>query len=173
VLFRLAHTLYFDATTQDRALLDALQTVLAHEDAHGDWLPATVEVDLSFASEQWQRIILVRTDRGRRIARRHFEVCVFSNLANALKSGDVAVRASDAFADYRGQLLSWSECEPRVAEYCQELGIPSFGPTGGSSYIVEPTRLISTATAGLFVGSAEGDGLLCETSNPAAGRNAA
>lgn len=104
VLFRFARTVHFEATMQDRALLAALQIVLAHEGTHGDWLPATVKVNLSFESEQWQRTILVRTDSGRRIARRHFEVCVFSNLATGLKSGDVAIRASDAYADYRGQL---------------------------------------------------------------------
>ena len=74
---------------------------MLHEDARGDWLPKSVEVDLSFASEQWQRTVLTRTDKGQRIARRHFEVCVFSSLANALKSGDVAIRGSDAYADCR------------------------------------------------------------------------
>ena len=98
MLFRLARTLAFDATTNDRALLKALQTLLAHEDANGDWLPADVEVDLSFASEQWQRAVLARVDRRRRSARRHFEVCVFSSLATGLKSGDIAIRGSDAIS---------------------------------------------------------------------------
>jgi hypothetical protein len=122
VLFRLARTVAFDATTTDRALLKALQTLLAHEDAVGDWLPADIEVDLSFASE---RTVLARVDRRRRIARRHFEVCVFSNLATGLKSGDIAIRGSDAYADYREQLLPWSYCEPAVADYCGKLSIPS------------------------------------------------
>ena len=125
VLFRLARTVTFDTTTTDRALAKALQILLAHEDANGDWLPAAVEVDLSFASEQWQRTILASVDRRRRIARRHFEVCVFSNLATGLKSGDIAIRDSDAYADYREQLLPWSDCELAVADYCRQLSIPS------------------------------------------------
>jgi hypothetical protein len=48
---RLARTVAFDATTTDSALLKALQTLLAHENANGDRLPADVEVDRSFASE--------------------------------------------------------------------------------------------------------------------------
>jgi hypothetical protein len=36
-----------------------------------------VDVDLSFASEQWQRTVRARTNEGRRIVRRHFE-CAFS-----------------------------------------------------------------------------------------------
>ena len=35
-LFRLARTVTFDATTSDRALAEALQILLAHEDANGD-----------------------------------------------------------------------------------------------------------------------------------------
>jgi hypothetical protein len=52
----------------DRGVVDALQVVLAYEHAHGDWLPPAAHVDLAFASEQWQRTVLVRTDIGRRAA---------------------------------------------------------------------------------------------------------
>ena len=50
--------------------------VLGNEDRTGDYLPATVT--LAFASEQWQRTVLVRTDKGPKLARRHFEVCAFA-----------------------------------------------------------------------------------------------
>jgi hypothetical protein len=79
----MARTLHFEATTQERTVLQALEILLAHEDARGDWLPNSEKVDLSFASEQWQHTVLARTNKGQHIARRHFEVCVFSNLANA------------------------------------------------------------------------------------------
>ncbi|MBV9896502.1 MAG: DUF4158 domain-containing protein, partial [Chloroflexi bacterium] len=92
-LFRLARTLRLNSTTHDTSVLDALDVVLANEDRTGDLL--TVTVDLSFASEQWKRTILVRTPNGPRLARRHFEVCVFAALAATLKSGDVAVEGSD------------------------------------------------------------------------------
>jgi hypothetical protein len=121
----MARTLHFEATTQERTVLQALEILLAHEDARGDWLSKSEKVDLSFASDQWQHTVLARTNKVQHIARRHFEVCVFSNLANALKSGDVAVRGSDAYADYREQLLPWSECESQVDEYCRGLGIPA------------------------------------------------
>ena len=45
--------------------------------------------------------------------------------AAELKSGDLAVRGSEQYADYREQLLSWEACEPKVAEYCQKLGFPA------------------------------------------------
>src|SRR5260370_16204088 len=122
-LFRLAHTLRFVSTTRDTSVMDALELVLANEDRTGDLLRVTV--NLSFASEQWQRTVLVRTDKGPKLARRHFEVCAFAALAAALKAGDIAVEGSDAYADYREQLLPWSECEPQVADYCQAVELPA------------------------------------------------
>jgi hypothetical protein len=56
--------------------------------------------------------------------RQHLETCVFSYVAEELKSGDLCVAGSEQYADYRDQLLSWEECEPKVAEYCQRLGLP-------------------------------------------------
>jgi hypothetical protein len=141
-LFRLAHTLRFVSTTRDTLVMDALNVILtnAAEDRTGDYLPATV--NLGFASEQWQRTALVRTDTGPKLARRHFEVCTFSALASALKAGDVAVEGSDAYADYREQLLPWSECEPQVADYCQTAELPATA-AGFVKHLTQ--KLITTA----------------------------
>lgn len=51
-------------------------------------------------------------------------MCVFSYLAQELKSGDIAICGSELYADYRDQLLSWDECEPLIAEYCAEVELP-------------------------------------------------
>jgi hypothetical protein len=58
---------------------------------------------------------------------------LFSSLANALKFGDVAAWGSDAYADYREQLLPWSECEAQVDEYCRELGTLRWQPTSSTA----------------------------------------
>jgi hypothetical protein len=81
-LFRLAHTLRFVSTTRDTSVMEALDMVLANEDRTGDYLPATVS--LGFVSEQWQRTVLVRTEKGPKLARRNFEVRVFAALAATL-----------------------------------------------------------------------------------------
>lgn len=57
------------------------------------------------------------------LARRHLEVCVFSHVAQELKTGDLCVEGSERYADYREQLLSWEECEPLIREHCEELGL--------------------------------------------------
>jgi TnpA family transposase len=56
--------------------------------------------------------------------RRQLEVCVFHYLALGLQSGDVYVEGSEAYADYRQQLLPWPECVPRLPAYCQAVQIP-------------------------------------------------
>lgn len=50
---------------------------------------------------------------------------MFSSLANELKSGDVAVRGSETYADYREQLLPWEQCEPLLDDYCRQVGLPA------------------------------------------------
>ena len=57
--------------------------------------------------------------------RRALEVCVFSHVAEALAGTDLYVEDSGVYADYRRQLLSLSECEKRLPEYCQSLGLPA------------------------------------------------
>lgn len=119
-LFRMVRLLNINSTTQDQSLMRVLDFILENEGRRGVVLPATI--DLTFASEQWQRTVLVRQGRGYALARRHLEVCVFTHLASELKTGDLYVRGSESYADYREQLLSWEECEPLVADYCHELG---------------------------------------------------
>ncbi|MEC5384055.1 hypothetical protein VSX64_25660, partial [Aurantimonas sp. C2-6-R+9] len=44
-----------------------------------------------------------------------------------LQSGDFYVVGSEQFADYRTQLLPWTECQPRLAAYCEALAMPQTG----------------------------------------------
>src|SRR6266571_7019737 len=122
-LFQLVRSLPIHAATQDRSLMDALAYVLAHENRRSHSLDDTL--DLSFASEAWQRLVIIKGEKGTQLARRHLEVCVFWAVAAELKAGDLYVDGSERFADYRAQLLPWETCQPMVAEYCQEVGIPA------------------------------------------------
>jgi TnpA family transposase len=119
-LFRMLRLLTMTSTTEDKSLMQALDILLKHEHRKSVLIDDTV--DFSFTNERWKRTVQVKTEDGERINRQHFEVCVFSALAAEIKSGDVAIRGSEAYADYREQLLSWEECEPLVEDYCQQLG---------------------------------------------------
>jgi TnpA family transposase len=119
-LFRMLRLLIMTSTTEDKSLMQALDVLMKHE--HRKIVLIDDTVDFSFTNERWKRTVQVKTEDSERINRQHFEVCVFSALATEIKSGDVAIRGSEAYADYREQLLSWEECEPLVEDYCQQLG---------------------------------------------------
>jgi len=61
-MFRMANTLNFEAATSDRSLLDALQVVLDNENRKSEWL--LDEVDLSFASERWRKLVVRSKVKG-------------------------------------------------------------------------------------------------------------
>ncbi|MCA1699244.1 MAG: Tn3 family transposase, partial [Actinobacteria bacterium] len=110
-----------------RSVLDAVAHALAHAHLVRDFIPGDLDgvlVDLSFASEQWQRIVFDRGHPGE-LNRRHFEACVFTYLAAELRTGDVAVRGSQAYANWSAQLLPWSDCEGLLDEFCAEAGLPT------------------------------------------------
>ncbi len=122
-LFRLVDSLEIRSTTQDQSLIEAVKFLLENQHRRGEWLPKSIQLD--FAGELWQRQVLFRKGNGTEVLlRRQLEVCVFSCLATELKSGDACVLGSGNFADYREQLLSWSECQQELASYCTELGFP-------------------------------------------------
>jgi TnpA family transposase len=125
-LFQLVRSLPIHPATQDQSLMDALGYVLTQENRRSLTLSDTL--DLSFASEAWQRLVIIKGEKRTQLARRHLEVCVFSAVAAELKAGDLYVDGSERFADYRAQLLPWDACQPMIAEYCQEVGVPSDAP---------------------------------------------
>lgn len=121
-LFQVIKTLDIQTTTSDLTLIEAIHFLLAHEHDPKKYLEATL--DLSFASAKWQRTVMVRRKGKSWYIRQHLETCVFSYVAEELKTGDLYVTGSEQFADYRDQLLSWKECEPKLAAYCQQLDFP-------------------------------------------------
>ncbi|MDU9399391.1 MULTISPECIES: Tn3-like element ISPa42 family transposase [Pseudomonadaceae] len=122
LLFRLSHLLQLEPTTQDRSLVQALQLIQDSENLHREWIDE--HVDLSFASERWVKVVRRPASEGPPTNRRYLEVCVFSYLANELRSGDMCVQGSESFADYRKQLLPWDECLQRLPAYCEKMELP-------------------------------------------------
>jgi len=122
-LFRLSHVLTFRTATHDTSLIDALTFLQRFQHTRRDYLPA--EIALDFASVRWQALIRTRRKMHPVLHRRHLEVCVFHYLDHGLRCGDIYVEGSEAYADYRQQLLPWDLCLPRVPAYCQALHLAS------------------------------------------------
>jgi TnpA family transposase len=118
-LFRLSHVLTFRSATQHQSLIEALHFSQHFQHARRDYFPNAIALD--FASLRWQALIRTRHQRETVLNRRHLEACVFHYLDHGLRCGDVYVEGSEAYADYRQQLLPWAECAPRVPAYCEAL----------------------------------------------------
>ena len=146
LLFRLVDLLDIRSATQDHSLLDAMAVVSKHRHTRRKELQD--KVDLGFASQRWQRFVIKRRSDQSASDRRALEVCVFIYLAEALQTGDLYVVGAEEFADYRAQLLPWSECETRLAAYCASLGIPERGADFAAALKVELTTLSAEADAG-------------------------
>ena len=121
-IFRLSQFVKFQSATQDASLIDALAYIQSYQYTRRDYLPSLISLD--FASVRWQALIKARQKMETVLDRRQLEVCVFHYLAQGLQSGDVYIEGSEAFADYRQQLIPWSACVLRLPAYCQALQIP-------------------------------------------------
>lgn len=122
-MFQMARVLRFRAATEDQRLLKALDVVLLNEHRKSEWIAD--EVDLSFASERWRKLVRRSHGLGNPTHRRYLEVCVFSHLSGDLRCGDVCIEGSGNFADLREQLMPWPECEALLPDYCDRIGIPA------------------------------------------------
>jgi TnpA family transposase len=131
-LFDLWRTLPLRASSQDTSVMEALAFVLKHQHSLKEWLPInapdTARLDLSWVPEKFWKLVTAEAKRSPyplRVNRRHFEVCVFSQLRRELKSGDAFIAGSLEYADYREQLISDEEYQVKRSEYEAELGLPT------------------------------------------------
>jgi TnpA family transposase len=132
------------ATSADTSVLDLLQHVRAHagltrgyildhmvvRDADGTPLrdeygrPRTKVFGTSFASAQWNTAIRDREHPGM-FVRRHLEACVFTYLAEELRTGDIAVAGACSYASWAGQLISPARAAELLPGFCAEVGLPA------------------------------------------------
>ena len=80
-------------------VVDAINTLRTMNIQNTRKLP--VEVPIKFIKKRWEKLVF--TDDG--IDPRYYELCVFSELKNALRSGDVWVQGSRQFKDFEEYLL--------------------------------------------------------------------
>ncbi len=82
-----------------RGLLDAIEVVCGMNADSNRKLPA--DAPTSFIKSRWKALVI--NDGG--IDRRFYEICVLSELKNALRSGDIWVQGSRQFRDFDEYLL--------------------------------------------------------------------
>ena len=120
---RLVAVLDLQTSTQDNRLIDAISYIMAHKDIKSEY--TTDKIDLTFTTEQWQKMIIKQEGDKRYFNKLYLELCVFSHIAEELRSKDLFVVGADSYADYRDELMPLEECEGKVDDYCGKLNFPS------------------------------------------------
>lgn len=114
------------STSQDQAIIGAMKFIIEHKNSRSEWLPAPMGLDLSFISDVWMPLVTGKRNPNAlfdKVHRRNLELCVFTQVMNELKSGDLCIPLSDKFRDYRDQLISWDDYEAGIALFAEQAGI--------------------------------------------------
>lgn len=136
-LFGLVEAMPLLATSSDSSLLTSLALVQKYRKSKNDGISVRKNTDLSWVTEKWWPLVAgadAKRDGGvKRVSRRFFELCVFTQVMNDLKSGDLAIEGGDKFADYRNGLLTKEEFERERVVYGEQVALP----ISGASFVKE------------------------------------
>jgi TnpA family transposase len=129
------------SSSQDKTLEAAIQFLLKHRHDRQASLPIITiknagtdseqrvqHIDLGWIPAKWWYLVTEQRTRipmPEAVNRRHFEVCVFSHILLELKSGDLYIEGSSDYGDYYSQLIDWEQYESAIAEYGQQVELPT------------------------------------------------
>ena len=150
-LFELLEHLRLTSTSQDTAVEAAVAFLRTHRASTRDWLELpTPPLDLAWVPDKWWKLVTGTSNRTlapQRVDRRHFEVCVFSQVMTELLSGDLCIAGSAQFADYRAQLIPWEDYTRTVVAYGTHTGLPVDSTTFVQQMRTELDNLAATVDA--------------------------
>jgi len=143
VLFCLLNPFTIKSSTQDQRLIKAFDYVRQNQFKRNTLLP--LEVDLSFTSKAWRKFIIVKSENTKKIDRRALEVCVLIHLADELECANLYIEDAENFGDPHAQFLSSQECNERLPEYSQKVGIPTTGKEAVNALKARLSQAIESA----------------------------
>lgn len=131
LLFQCLDALSLKSSSQDESLLAALSWMRQFRSSHREYVFANkfdINIEkLDWIPDKWRRLILSSSQVSGNdlcIHRKYFELCVFSQIMQELKSGDIYIEHSDQYDDYRTHLISWEECRKEIMNYGAVVGLP-------------------------------------------------
>ena len=122
VLLGAVNALKLSPASEDDSAWRAWHMLCEKSNRRAAFLPLK-SVPLDFASKRWRAWLQHPIHPGL-VDRRQLEICVRSYLTDQLQAGALFVPGSEAYADHRAELLSWPECESRLPEFCERVGLP-------------------------------------------------
>ena len=125
VCFDVLRKLKLNSATSDLKTIAAINFMLKNANNKESTLNIG-DLDLSFISTAWQKIIFVKSNK-KEVIKEHFEAAVLSEVVNEFRSGDLITTNSNLFSGYKSQLLSKEECGDKINDYCKLVDIPATG----------------------------------------------
>lgn len=156
----------------DKSLERAISFITKHKARRQGSLPARLSdeaLDLAWVPDKWWRLVTGKEKRSTEVTeinRRWFELCVFTQVALDLKSGDLVIVGSDKFSDYRDQFVSDEEYRTSVTRYCEYLGISSQSVV----FVAKLREWLAATAARVDAGFPENEQLRIENGEPALSR---
>ncbi len=151
-MLRILRKLKLESTSQDASFERSLTFMLENSQRQSEWLAvkgkgkiALAMDDLGWVPEKWWKLVTGESNRDivpTRINRRQFEACVCLQMVGELKSGDLCVIGSNAYSDYRKELVPMDECERTRTDYGEKVGLPV-----ESTAFIEHVRAMLTEAA--------------------------
>jgi TnpA family transposase len=127
--FRILGSLNFVSTSSDRSLEKAISFALSHKNSRVPWLSIEGNsMDVSWIPDNWWYLVTGLKRRKlipQQIDRKQFELCLFSQITQELKSADLCVEGSEKYSDFRNQLISWKNFHKKLSRYSNLLGLPA------------------------------------------------
>lgn len=125
LLFDCLSHLDLQSTTKEQSTLEALALVTQNRQSRKTILKATNEkgepLDLAWIPDNWGKLVVDKTSKDMvpitTVQRKYFELCLFTTIAQELKSGDLIIAGSDKYGDFREQLISWTEYYEQITKY--------------------------------------------------------
>lgn len=129
-LFTVLENIEFFSTTQDKTMEDIIKIIKKYrKSTYLKNIPKEEfkDMDLSWISEKWTKLLTGHSGKlndNEPLNRRHFEACAFYEIMQDLKSGDLCIKGSDKYSDYRKQLITWEEYNREIDKFGEQIGIP-------------------------------------------------
>jgi TnpA family transposase len=131
LLFKCLEALSLRSSSQDESLLRTITLIQKFRSSHREQLSiAETSLDtlaLDWMPEKWHSLIFGKrqSTAPSHFHRKYFELAVFSEVMDELKSGDLYVEHSGDYDDYRNHLVSWEEYEQEIEGYGELVGLPT------------------------------------------------
>lgn len=122
LFFKMLKILQPESSNKNDNIIKAIKFI--QDTQHKRTETINTDLNLNFASEFWKKRIQ-NAKNPLSMNRKELETCVIEYTSKALNSGDLYVKGAKNFADYRADLMPWSECLKYLDEFCLESKIPN------------------------------------------------